>query len=259
MENEIPRRNRLDLNTPAEKAIYDAIQEVEKVGANPKLTDVVVMLGDFWDFESLSSYDKGKTSFEGRRVLADIEAGKAGMKAMLKPLRDYQKLNPSYKPRMVFTIGNHDNRIQRIPDNNSEYDGLIGYHLLGLEADWEVHDFLKPVDIAGFSFVHYLTNNFTGKPLGGNALSMLKTVGNSYVVGHRQTCDFAMHPTLDGNIRIGIVAGASYVVDEDYKGKQGGNAHFRGIIMLHEAKDGFADPSFISTEFLINRLKGRNA
>lgn len=39
-----PRRNRLDLNTPAEKAIYNAMQEVEKVGADPKLTNVIVML-----------------------------------------------------------------------------------------------------------------------------------------------------------------------------------------------------------------------
>jgi len=156
---------------------------------------------------------------------------------------------------MVFTIGNHDNRIQRIPDNNSEYDGLIGYHLLGLEADWEVHEYLKPVNIAGFNFVHYLTNQFTGKPLGGNALAMLKSVGTSYVVGHKQTLDFAMHPTLNGDIRIGIVAGASYVEDESYKGKQGGNSHFRGIIMLHEAKDCCSDLFFVRTNFLIERLK----
>jgi len=58
MENEIPRRNRLGLNTPAEKAIYDAIQEVEKVGADPKLTDVVVMLGKAKDL--LSDYVDGK-------------------------------------------------------------------------------------------------------------------------------------------------------------------------------------------------------
>lgn len=58
MENEIPRRNRLYLNTPAEKAIYDAIQEVEKVGADPKLTDVVVMLGKAKDL--LSDYVDGK-------------------------------------------------------------------------------------------------------------------------------------------------------------------------------------------------------
>lgn len=31
--------------------------------------------------------------------------------------------------------------------------------------------------------------------------------------------------------------------------------HFRGIVMLHDAKDGFADPSFVSTKFLIERMK----
>lgn len=41
---ELPRRNRLDLNTPAEKAIYDAIQEVERVGADEKLTEAVILL-----------------------------------------------------------------------------------------------------------------------------------------------------------------------------------------------------------------------
>ncbi|SDZ90443.1 hypothetical protein SAMN05443667_101235 [Flavobacterium gillisiae] len=49
---EFPRRNRLDLNTPAEKAIHDAIQEVEKVGADPKLTDIVIMLGKAKDLLS---------------------------------------------------------------------------------------------------------------------------------------------------------------------------------------------------------------
>lgn len=38
------RRSRFDLMTPAEKAIYDAIQEVEKVGADPFLTYAVVLL-----------------------------------------------------------------------------------------------------------------------------------------------------------------------------------------------------------------------
>jgi len=41
---DIPRRNRLDLNTPAEKAIYDAMQEVEKAGADLKLTEAVTLL-----------------------------------------------------------------------------------------------------------------------------------------------------------------------------------------------------------------------
>lgn len=223
-----------------------------------KKPDVVVCLGDFWDMTSLSSYDKGKTAFEGRRVTEDIEAGKAGMKAMLKPLKDYKAKYSDYNPRMVFTVGNHDFRLQRVADNNSEYDGFIGMHLLELENDWEVVPFLKPVVIQGISFVHYLTHPMNGKPMGGNALSQLKASGSSFVVGHKQTLDVAIMPVLDGSMRIGIIAGASYPFDEAYKGTQLGNKHFRGLVMLHEAKEGYADPSFISTEFLINRLKGNN-
>lgn len=44
MGNEIPRRNRIDHFTPAEKAIWDAIQEVEKAGANTFLTEAVILL-----------------------------------------------------------------------------------------------------------------------------------------------------------------------------------------------------------------------
>jgi hypothetical protein len=63
----------------------------------------------------------------------------------------------------------------------------------------------------------------------------------------------AIQPVLDGTMRIGIIAGASYPFEESYK-LHFGNIHFRGIVMLHEAQNGFADPSFVSTKFLIERL-----
>lgn len=44
-KNGIPRRNCLYLCTPAERAIYETIQEVEKVGAHPLLTEAVILLG----------------------------------------------------------------------------------------------------------------------------------------------------------------------------------------------------------------------
>ena len=220
-----------------------------------KKPDVIVNIGDFWDFESLSSYDKGKLSFEGRRLQDDIEVGKKGMRTLLKPLRDYQDLvDNSYQPRMVFCLGNHEERLKRVASNNSEFDGFIGYHLLELEKDWEVHDFLKPVNIQGINFVHYLANPMSGKPYGGSAANQLKSVGASFCVGHKQTLEVAIQPVLDGTMRLGIVCGAAYPFDESYKGHQGNN-HFRGVVMLHEAKDGFADPSFISTKFLIERLR----
>jgi hypothetical protein len=56
METDIPRRNDLLRNTMAEKAIYVAMQEVEKLPADVRLTDAVILLqkakdcvGDFID------------------------------------------------------------------------------------------------------------------------------------------------------------------------------------------------------------------
>lgn len=43
-ENTFPRRGRLDLCTPAEKAIYDAMQEVENADADVRLTDAINLL-----------------------------------------------------------------------------------------------------------------------------------------------------------------------------------------------------------------------
>ena len=218
-----------------------------------KKPDIIVNIGDFFDFPSLSSYDKGKLSFEGRRLQRDLEAGKQGMEILLAPLREYQLIDPAYQPRMVFTLGNHEDRLMRLPKENPELSGFIGYHLLDLEKDWEVVDFLKPINIQGINFVHYLSNPMSGKPYGGSAANQLKSVGTSFVVGHKQTLDVAIQPVLDGTMRLGIVCGASYVHDEDYKGHFGNN-HFRGVVMLYEASNGFADPSFISTSFLISRL-----
>lgn len=43
-DNKFPRRSRLDLCEPAELAIYNAMQEVEKMGADVKLTEAVIKL-----------------------------------------------------------------------------------------------------------------------------------------------------------------------------------------------------------------------
>lgn len=223
-----------------------------------KRPDVVVCIGDFWDFPSLSSYDKGKRSFEGRRLLADLKAGNEGMERLLAPLKGLQRQQRAnrkrvYSPRLVFTLGNHEDRADRAARDAPELDGLIGTHMMNLDDHgWEVYPFLKPVEIAGIYFVHYLANPMTGKPYSGTAMNQLKTVGKSFCVGHKQVLDFAIRPTIDGKMQIGIVNGACYPHDEDYKGFQGNN-HFRGLIMLHEAEDGFCLPLPVSLDYLEER------
>ena len=48
--------------------------------------DIIVHLGDHFDLPSLSSYDKGTASIEGKRVVADIEAGREAMRLFERPI-----------------------------------------------------------------------------------------------------------------------------------------------------------------------------
>jgi hypothetical protein len=210
-----------------------------------KKPDVIVNIGDFWDFESLSSYDKGKLSFEGRRLKADIEVGNKAMDFLLTPIKNVK----DYHPRMIFTLGNHEERLKRVAKDNPEMSGFIDYHLLNL-SDWEVYDFLKPVDVNGVYFTHYLQNQLTGKPLGGSALNMLKTVGQSFVVGHRQVLDIAVRPVLSGGLQVGIICGACYLHNEAYLGHTGNN-HFRVITVLNNTINVFGNPMFVDTKYLV--------
>jgi len=213
-----------------------------------KKPDVVVHIGDNWDFPSLSSYDKGKASFEGRRLKADIQAGNDGLINLTAAA-----VAQGHKPRLVFCMGNHEERLDRLVQNTPELQGFTGTdHLPVEELGWERVPFLEPAYIAGIAFVHYLANGFTGKPYGGSALNILQKVGHSFVVGHKQCLDIALRPILNDRMQIGIVNGACYPHDEAYKGAQGNN-HFRGLIVLNEAQDGFALPMPVSLNYLEKR------
>jgi hypothetical protein len=221
-----------------------------------KKPDVIIQEGDFADMPSLCSYDKGTKDFEGRRYKKDILAAKLAMDTLLHPLRTYNKKrkeakHSQYKPRMVLTLGNHEERIMRAINQQPELEGMIGYEDLPYE-DWEVHDFLKPVIIDGVMYVHYLTNPMTGKPLAGSASNQLAKAQHSFCVGHKQTLDVATYFSPAGKQTWGIVAGACYQHDEGYKGYQG-NHHWRGIIMLNDVVDGNFDPGFISLDYLRKR------
>jgi hypothetical protein len=218
-----------------------------------KRPDVIVCLGDFADMASLSSYDKGKKSFEGRRYKKDIAAAKQGMDLLLKGIRAFNKKaaegkKAQYKPRMVITLGNHEQRIERVADLQPELEGVIGYDDLPYK-DWEVIPFLETVVIDGLIYTHYLANPYSGKPYGGSAANQLAKVGYSFVVGHKQTLEVTTRFALNGSQQWGIIAGACYTHLEDFKGPQGNN-HWRGVILAEGVKDGSFNPFFVSLDYL---------
>lgn len=218
--------------------------------------DVIIHAGDHWDMPSLSSWDRGKIQFEGRRYKEDIAAGNAAFRMLNRSMEDFNRRrtgNARYLPRKVFLRGNHEYRVRRAIEEHGVLDGTIGYHDMDT-GDWEVHDFLKPVQIDGVWYAHYWQNPLTGKPIGGQAQTMLKTLGHSFVQGHRQVYESA-NRFVAGRRQNGVIAGAFYLHDEDYKGWQG-NAHWRGLLVFHEVADGAFDIMEVSMQYLCKRFEG---
>lgn len=219
-----------------------------------KKPDVVVCLGDFADMPSLSSYDVGKKSFEGRRYKADIQAAHRGMEALLAPVKAHnakmrRTKHQLYVPRYVLTLGNHENRINRAVDDDAKLDGTIGIQDLKYDDHgWEVYPFLVPVVINGVAYCHYFTTGIAGRPAPSAALQLSKK-HMSCVAGHQQGYQVATGHRADGKRLTSVIAGSCYEHDEDYLGPQG-NKHWRGILMLHDVQDGEFDLMPVSLAFL---------
>lgn len=219
--------------------------------------DVVVNIGDFADMPSLSTHDKaGSKYFEGKRYKDDIKAAKDGMKKLLKPLRDLQKQQRAtkhkvYKPRMVMTLGNHENRIDRAVSNNPTLEGLLSIDDLEYEKDWEVHGFLKPVFINGVGFCHYWPQGAMGRPA-GTAAAIVNKLHMSCIAGHQQGKQVAYGKRADGSPICAIIAGSYYLHDEDYMDALS-NTHWRGLVVLNEVEDGAFDEMFLSMRYLEKR------
>jgi hypothetical protein len=216
--------------------------------------DVLVNIGDFADMPSLSSYDIGKKSFEGRRYRSDVEASHEAMKMLLGPIQAYnerQRKNGKrqYRPRMVLTLGNHENRIDRVVNGDPKLDGTISIDDLDYAGyGWEVHPFLDVVVIDGIAYSHYFVTGTSGRPIGTAQLTINKK-HMSCIAGHQQGRQVAYGHTADGRRITSIIAGSCYEHDEDYMGPQG-NKHWRGVVVLNEVDDGQFDEMFVSLNYL---------
>lgn len=217
-----------------------------------KKPDVVVHLGDFADMESLSTYDVGKKTFEGKRYIKDIEAAHEAMDQLLGPLREFnsrakKNKEKQYKPRLVLCLGNHEERIKRAVNSDPKLEGLIKYEDLPFK-DWEVHDFLRPVFINGIAYSHYFPTGVMGRPA-TTASAMVSKLHMSCIAGHQQGKQVAYGKRPDGSTITCIIAGSCYEHNEGYLDHQT-NQHFRGVVMLHEVDNGCFDEMFVSLDYL---------
>ena len=206
--------------------------------------DTVIMLGDFADMESLSSYDKGRKDFEGRRYTKDINAAKSGMDILMDGM-----LGGAANPELILTLGNHENRIERATQIQPELDGLLSSDDLQYsDYGWIVHPFLHPVTVDGVVYCHYFVSGAMGRPV-SSAARLISTKHQSCIAGHQQGRQVAYSVRADGRMITSMIVGSCYEHNESYMGPQG-NKHFRGFLVLHDVNNGEFDNMTVSLKYL---------
>lgn len=220
---------------------------------------VIIDIGDHADMPSLSEYDIGKRSFEGRRYKADIEASiHANEIQWHNALKGSQRENPRihisyYSPLKILTLGNHENRINRATENDAKLFGLISTDDLQYSRFFDVvAPFLEPVVVDGVCYVHYTYKKIPQQPIGGKhqARAILDHQMMSTTVGHTPEFDYAEAYRGDDKRIQCIVAGARFEHHEEYAGPRN-RRYWRGIVHKRNVKDGNYDFETISLERLL--------
>lgn len=216
----------------------------------------VVVGGDWYNMGSLSTYDRGTVTAEGKRIKRDMDYGDAAFEKFDKPMRE-KTLATGWTPRKVYLPGNHEDRITRAVEHDPKLEGLIYLEQLYpfVTEGWEPYDYLEVADIDGIAYSHYFYNPMTGKPYGGQSIdTRLKTIGRTFTMGHQQGYMYGRRESANV-IHQGLVAGSFYLHDEKYLGPQG-NANWRGIVVKHQVENGTYDPMFVSADYLCRRYEG---
>jgi hypothetical protein len=219
-----------------------------------KRPDVIVQIGDWGDWASLSSYDRGKRDAEGRRVTKDWDAFRRSVEVLEKP---FAKIR-GYRPRKIFTEGNHEVRIKRYANECPAIDVLpdpMGF--LG-ERGWEAYPFLTPVNVDGIRYCHLFARTSTGKVTpssqkfgAANAIAQVRGNMVSCTAGHKPGFDYAEVNVEDRTLH-GLIAGSFYTHHEDYQTVQG-NRYFKGLVMKHRVVNGTYDVCKVGIDFLRER------
>ena len=220
-----------------------------------KRFEKIIVAGDWWDMPATSNFNSPK-DLEGLRVLDDIDSGNRAMHKLWWAVDRRNKRysinkKKQYRPECHFLMGNHEAHLERLWQKDPRLEGIIGYDSLALDR-FNVHDFLKIVDIDGILYSHYFCNPMSGRPWGGMIETRIKNVGQSFTQGHAQSFKYGELEVASGKRRFGLVSGAFYMHDEDYKGPQG-NQHWRGVVVKNDVSDGQYDIMKISLDYLLRK------
>lgn len=218
--------------------------------------DVIIHLGDHFDFPSLNSHEKpGSLQLEGLRYKDDVRVGNESFARLCAPMEKETKRS-GWKPEKHYIMGNHDIRPDRVAADNPKLVGTIGSNQCDVR-DWKRHEYLSILNVDGILYSHFFQSSHSDRPIGGTIPNKLSKIGSSFAHGHMQGLDIGTKMMANGLTLWGIQAGSCYLHEEPYRGAQG-QRHFRGIVILNEAHIGECCPMVLSLNYLCRKNSGRS-
>ena len=209
----------------------------------------VIDMGDFADYRSLSHYDKGKLSGEGKRLKADMDDEFIARQLVTNPYQQEQASRIRNKKKRLTNVefialgGNHfEQRLQRLQnDNPALYEALPKPQ--DLAVGWRYVPFLQPSLEDGIAYVHYWQARGSSQPMGTGkypAQVLIREKHTSTVVGHSHVLDVATQTTADGKRLFALAAGC-FLDPNQYEeyAKQSNTEWWRGIVILNDVRDGY--------------------
>ena len=193
----------------------------------------IICMGDFCSMDSLSSYDKKKKSFEGRRYEKDMDHSHQALALFNKGLG-------KHKPRKIMIHGNHEDRIDRFVDENPELEGKMSISDLQFkEYGWQEVPFKQIKIVSGVHYVHYLPNGIMGRAISGEniARSILNKHKVSATVGHCHLLDYAV-ATLPNGKKLQALSAGCYLTHPEFFAKDTQHMWWSGIIVKREVNNG---------------------
>ncbi len=221
-----------------------------------KRFEKIIVAGDWWDMPATSNFNTAMQQ-EGLRIQEDIDSGNRAMNLLWRAVNKRNKKSSvghrkQYHPEKHFIFGNHEYHMERFAESHPAISTMLGYELLNLDVHGFIkHPFLVPVDIDGILYCHYFKPAASARPIGGQMDNRLKLIAQSFTQGHLQEFMYGERQIPSGKRLHGLVAGAFYMHDEAFKIQ--GNAHWRGVIVKHEVRNGEYDIMKVSLNYLLRK------
>ncbi len=236
---------------PTDHLKYAAMYAAEKKPTS------IICLGDFADMPSLSTYDVGKKSFEGRRYTLDVECAKDCMSMFMAPIREEQRRlkrnkEKQWNPEFIMCLGNHclseDTQIyvedkgwcnyQEIETGDKVYtiDEQGNYELNAIEdvICWEADEELYNSDTCNSSLL----------VTGGHRVYYKTSAGNTKVkLASEFNCEFDLLTSANNlkhnlvQLSVAELRLAAWLCTDSHFSRSGGISFYQRLSNAHKIED----------------------